>query len=132
MHGIYIYIYAYSSLSLFLSLSLTHTLTHTLLENENGVFALLGFEQLRFTVTGPFKWPDPAKCVYVYVCACVYVCVYVCVFVCVCARARACACVRMCAFVYVCVPVCVRVCVVCCCGLTERWGAGVETHFQES
>jgi len=30
-------------------------------ENENGVFKVLGSEEVRFTVKGPFKWPDPDK-----------------------------------------------------------------------
>jgi hypothetical protein len=28
-------------------------------ENENGVFGVLGLDQVRFTVKGPFKWPHP-------------------------------------------------------------------------
>mmetsp|Transcript_75374 Transcript_75374/g.137760 ORF Transcript_75374/g.137760 Transcript_75374/m.137760 type:complete len:519 (+) Transcript_75374:54-1610(+) len=31
------------------------------LENENGIFGLLGAEWLRLTVVGPFKWPSPQK-----------------------------------------------------------------------
>ena len=30
-------------------------------ENENGVFGLLGYEGLEFSVRGPFKWPQPEK-----------------------------------------------------------------------
>jgi len=30
-------------------------------ENENGVFSVLGAEWLRFTVKGPFKWPDAER-----------------------------------------------------------------------
>lgn len=29
------------------------------LENENGIFGILGSDWLRFTVVGPFKWPSP-------------------------------------------------------------------------
>eukprot|EP00747_Dinoflagellata_sp_TGD_P171040 gnl/TRDRNA2_/TRDRNA2_204084_c0_seq1.p1 gnl/TRDRNA2_/TRDRNA2_204084_c0~~gnl/TRDRNA2_/TRDRNA2_204084_c0_seq1.p1 ORF type:complete len:346 (+),score=53.19 gnl/TRDRNA2_/TRDRNA2_204084_c0_seq1:99-1136(+) len=29
------------------------------LENENGIFAVLGADWVRFTVLGPFKWPKP-------------------------------------------------------------------------
>lgn len=28
-------------------------------ENENGVFAVLGWDGVRFSVKGPFKWPQP-------------------------------------------------------------------------
>ena len=30
-------------------------------ENENGIFAVLGMESIRFTVRGPFKWPDAER-----------------------------------------------------------------------
>ena len=28
-------------------------------DNENGIFAVLGWPQVRLTVRGPFKWPQP-------------------------------------------------------------------------
>jgi len=31
------------------------------LENENGIFSFLGTDWLRFTVVGPFKWPEPDR-----------------------------------------------------------------------
>lgn len=31
------------------------------LENENGIFGFLENEWLRFTVVGPFKWPEPSR-----------------------------------------------------------------------
>ena len=53
----------------------------------------------------------------------------------VCVRVRVCVCVCVCAFVCVCVCVCVhKDDILCCYDMTydeERWGAGVEYHFQE-
>jgi hypothetical protein len=30
-------------------------------ENENGIFRVLGRDDVRFSVTGPFKWPTPER-----------------------------------------------------------------------
>ena len=45
-------------------------------ENENGVFAVLGWDGVRFSVKGPFKWPQPevrAVCAFQPTSACVRV-----------------------------------------------------------
>ena len=30
-------------------------------ENENGIFTIFGLDWLKFTVVGPFMWPNPSK-----------------------------------------------------------------------